>query len=214
MADVLDPPGQNYNLQQMSPAAQQVIASMGLLAQSGSIPLREPVYNRPSFWCRPLNEMRARLVAPVTTNAGWQDYIVLEGGIGKWPSGYGAKLQYYSLTQQNDPATSGVLYRFIDSGSRMNALAFNITNAIDKCVERINAPNPWPAQAARFDTVLMNGEQIRLQVFVPAGAAQRCFACLYGYYFPNLGSLTKGNLETGHLNEDAARDIGQGTDKP
>jgi hypothetical protein len=214
MPDVLDPPGQNFNVQALSPAAQQVVAGLALLAKSGSIPLREPVYNRPSFWCYPLNEMRARLVSPVATNGGWQDIILLNGGMGRWPSGYGLKVQYYIATQQNDPATSGVLYRFIKNGSPLNSLSFNITNAIDKNVERLATPNPWPAMPARFDIVCMNGEQLRMQVFVPTGAAQRCFACLYGYYFPNLGSLTKGNLETGHLNEDAGRDIGQGTDKP
>jgi hypothetical protein len=211
MDDVLDPPGQNYNLQQLSPAAQQVIASMGLLAKSGSIPLREPVYNRPPFWARPLNEMRARIV-PATT--GFVDYIMLIGGEGKWPSGYSAKIQYYTLTTLTDPAVNGVTFRIIRGGQMMDAKAFNITNNIDKCVERVNAPNPWPAQSARFDIVLGNSQQIRVQVNNPSGVSQRCFAGLFGYYYPNLGNLNPGSLETGTLNEDAARDIGQGTEKP
>lgn len=209
--DVVDPPGVNLNLAQMSPAAQQVIGAMATLAQMGSIPLREPVYNRPTFWSYPLNEMRARIVPPTTA---FVDFIVIQMGRGRAPVGYSAKFQYWVMTGLNDPATSGITFRFLVNGSPFDPATFGITSNIDQCVERVNAPNPWPAQPQRFNMLITNDRQIRLQVRNTSGINQRAFAALYGYYYPNLGDLTRGSLERGVLNEDAATDIGQGTDKP
>ena len=189
----------------LSPRAQQVGRALANVAKVASIPLREPVYGRPSFWSKPLLEMRARIVPPTTA---WTPYITLQGGIGNFPGGYGAVVQYWISTSVVDPATSGVSWRFLYNGTIMDANAFVLLPGVDLNVERSTAiPNPWPAQVRRIALSLMNYVILVLQFMNTSGINQRALGTLSGWYFPNLVKQDRGGLELGEHNEDAARHI-------
>lgn len=189
----------------LSPRAAQIGRALANVARSTSIPLREPVYGRPSYWSKPLLEMRARIVPPTTV---WTPYITLQGGIGNFPAGYAATVQYWISTSLVDPATSGVIWRFLYNGTLMDANSFVLLPGVDLNVERsATIPNPWPAQVRRIAMSLMNNDQFVLQFQNTSGINQRALGTLSGYYWPNLAKQDRGGLELGERNEDASRSI-------
>jgi hypothetical protein len=167
-------------------------------AERLSIPIRSPRWVKPTWWDWPLTEMRTR---PIPAASGWVDLISITLGKqpGLAPDGYSARLLAFVSTGQNDPLTTGMLYRFVRNGQLMNDQEFDITNTIEKNVMRYSGiPDPWPAFGRKIFLNLTNNSQLILQVNNPGVAPQIAIAALYGYYYPNLGDLTKGSLESGY----------------
>lgn len=190
----------------LSPEAQQVGRALADVARVTSIPLREPSYSRPTFWSKPLLEMRARIIPPLTD---WTPYITLQSGLANFPAGFSATVQYFIATSVVDPATSGVTWRFLYQGGIMDVNQFVLVPGIDLNVERSAAvPNPWPSQVRRIAQIIMNGEQFVLQVKNTSGVNQRALAALSGWYWPNTPTQDRGNMEIGAHNDDAARTVG------
>lgn len=163
-----------------------------MVAKMGSIPFREPDYARPSYWAKNLSETRCR---PIPSGAGWIDYITIQMGQGFAPQGYSCVVQYFIATGLLDPATSTLRYRFTQAGIPLPVQEFDINNNIELGVERASAI-PWPAMVRRVYLEIQNDRQLVLQVMNTSGAPQLAFAGLFGYYFPNLGDLPRGSIES------------------
>jgi len=166
-------------------------------AKMMSIPLRSPQWVKPTWWDYPLNETRTR---PVPAQSGWLDYIVIQLGVtpGFAPLGYSLRLMAFVGTTRTDPLVNGVTYRFLRNGQQLASQEFDITNTIEKHILRYSGvPDPWPAYGRKMFLHVSNQGRLVLQVNNPSMSEQLCPVALYGFYWPNLGDLPRGSLETG-----------------
>jgi hypothetical protein len=172
-----------------------------------SIPYRNPEWVKPSWWAWPLNVTRTRGIPPT---AGFVDYINIQlGQTDLAPVGYSIKVCAFVGTTENDPLVNGVTYRFLRNGVHLPAQEFNITNTIEKHLDRYTSALPFPAFGRKLFLNVTNDGRLQLQVNNPSGLVQVGFCALYGYYYPNLGDLDRGGMESaagrdGH--EDGDRD--------
>lgn len=170
-------------------------AALAETARLLSFPTRQPRWVKPPFWAWPLNETRTR---PIPAASGWVDYIDIELGKepGTAPEGFTLRLAAFIGTTENDPLTTGVTYRFKRNGALLPTQEFDITNTIERHLERYTNPEPYPAFARKMFLIVQNQGHLVLQVNNPSGSTQIAFAALYGYYYPNLGDVGRGGLET------------------
>lgn len=165
-------------------------------ARMMSIPIRSPQWVKPTWWDYPLNLNKTR---PVPANSGWLDYLVIQLGVSDFaPSGYSLRLMAYVATTKTNPLVNGVTYRFLRNGQQLPTQEFDITNTIERHILRYSGvPDPWPAYGRKMFLHVPNYGRLVLQVNNPSNTAQLCPVALYGYYWPNLGDLPRGSLETG-----------------
>lgn len=180
---------------------QQALADVARLM---SIPTRSPRWVKQPWWAWPLNVTRTR---PIPAGSGWIDYIRIQlGQTDLAPTGYSLRLAAFTGTGENDPLVTGMTYRFIRNGQRLPAQEFDITNTIEKHLERYSGVTfPFPTWARKMFLIVPNDGLLQLQVNNPSGAEELAFASLYGYYYPNLGDQGKGSLEAtavGHIDSD------------
>lgn len=164
-------------------------------AKSASVPLRPPLWVKPSWWALPLLATKTR---PIPAASGWIDYITITPETGFAPSGYSMRIVGFVATGENDPLVTGMTYRFVRGASRLPVQEFDITNTIERHVERYSGvAAPWPAWGRKMFLNVINGQRLVLQVNNPDAAPQLAIAAIYGYFYPNLRDLGKGSLETG-----------------
>lgn len=180
-----------------TPAEDTMVAAVITAAKQASIPIRNPAWIDPSWWSYPLNVTRTR---PIPANSGWIDYIDLNTTIGGGlsPSDYAIRLKGYVASGQYAPTVSGLLYRFRRNGGFPPDQEFDITDSIERHLERNNPnqfPHPFPCFHRRIVMVLNNNSRLTLQVNNTSGTARLAFASLFGYYYPNLLGLSKGGQE-------------------
>jgi len=178
------------------PSENTIIEGALRAARIVSIPVRRPDWVDPSFWAYPLNQTKTR---PVPAASSWLDYLTVRpsraGGLA--PEGYSAVIKGFVATSEADPAVSGIRYRFMLGGRLLPAQEFGITDAIDRHVQR-NDTYPWPAFHRRTFIQVSNNQLLTLQVRNTSGAEAVAIAGLYGWFYPNLGTLGKGGQEDGN----------------
>ncbi len=150
---------------------------MKRVAESGSIPLRENSWNEYPFWADPINLTKAR---PVPANSGWLNYIVLPRR-----SGYIGMVREFVGTSQFVHSVSGIEYRFIRRGVFVLPPQYDITNGVEKNLERSEAL-PYPTTPRKTFIRVEDSEDLILQVRNTTGAQQLAFAALYGWYYDSL----------------------------
>jgi len=181
----------------LTPAEDQMVASVIVAARTMSIPIRNPAYIDPTWWSYPLNVTKTR---PVPANSGWLDYIDInsDNGGGLVPTGHVIRLKGYVASGQYAPTVSGLRYRFRKNGQFLPDQEFDITDTIERHLERNNPnqfPHPFPCFHRRIVMTLNNDSRLTLQVNNTSGIVRLAFASLYGYYYPNLLGLSKGGQE-------------------
>lgn len=188
----------------VTPTFDDMAQALAETARSMSVPLRPPLWVKPSWWSLPLLATKTR---PVPAASGWIDYITIQPNVGLAPQGYSMRLIGYVATGENDPLVTGMTYRFVRGAQRLPVQEFNITDTIERHVERYSGvPNPWPAWGRRIFLHAINDQRIVLQVNNPDAAPQIAIAALYGYFYPNLRDVGRGSLETGWAgNEESDR---------
>lgn len=154
-----------------------VLTAMKRVTESGSIPLRENSWNEHPFWADPINLMKAR---PVPANSGWLSYIVLPRR-----SGYIGIIREFVGTSQFMPSVSGIEYRFLRRGVLLPPSEYNITNDIERNLER-SETHPYPTTPRRTFIRVEDSEDLILQVRNSSGSIQVAFAALYGWYYDDL----------------------------
>jgi hypothetical protein len=181
-----------------------VVHAAETAAKIASIPIRNPAWQDPTFWSYPLNETRTR---PVPANSGWLNYIVIDLRLqqGFAPEDYTIRLKGFVATGQVDPATSGLEYRFVRGGQMLPTQEFDITDNIERHLER-SFPFPYPCFHRRLMLLVTNDSQIVLQVRNASGTPRLAFASLYGYYYPNLGGAGRGTQESPEFMEEREDD--------
>ena len=173
------------------------------VAQLGSIPLREPSPQRPPFWAKPVIATKTR---PIAAGTAWTDYLVLQGGRGFFPAGYGAVINRFVATGKDDPATSGLEYRFLVNGDLVREQEFDLTAGIDLNVDHAAAA-PFPAQARRCYFLVVQYQMLQLQVRNTGVASTLAYAGLFGWYFPSSSGNIKEAFEApGFAKDDSVRD--------
>jgi hypothetical protein len=158
---------------------QDVLDALERIKDVGSIPLRENSWNEYPFWADPINLTKAR---PVPANSGWLNYIVLPRR-----SQYIGIVRQFVGTSQNAPDVSGVEYRFIKRGVLLPINEYNITNDVEKHLDR-NQSNPFPTHPRHTFIRVEDDEDLILQVRNTSGSVQLAFAALYGWYYDDLRS--------------------------
>ena len=181
----------------LTPAEDQMVAAVVVAARKSSIPIRNPAYIDPSWWSYPLNVTKTR---PIPANSGWLNYLDINTNVGGGlvPTGHVIRLKGYVASGQYDPVVSGLRYRFLESGRHMPDQEFDITDSIERHLERNNPnqfPHPFPCFHRRIVITLNNDSRLTLQVNNTSGTVRLAFASLYGYYYPNLLGLSKGGQE-------------------
>ncbi len=75
---------------------------------------------------------------------------------------------------------------------------------------RFTAAEMWPAFGRKIIMITQNEGTLTLQVNNPGVVDRIAVAALYGYYYPNLGDVSRGGMETGggpDGHEDATREF-------
>jgi hypothetical protein len=185
------------------PTVEQLSDAMQNVLRVASLPIREPSPCRPTFWSIPITYTKTR---PVPANSGWLDYLPMSPGQGMFPSGYNAAINFVIATSLTNMATNGLQYRFLLEGDLLPAQYFNLSPGFDLNVERVGAPNPFPAQTRRVNIVVPNTNHLSLQVNNTSGAPVLAYAGLFGWFYPNLGSSEKEAFNaSGFVQDDAVR---------
>lgn len=184
------------------PTLPELLHAAARVAQLGSIPLREPSPQRPPFWARPIVATKTR---PIAAGAAWADYLVLRGGFDFFPSGYAASVTRFVATGKDNPATSGLEYRFLQSGDLVRSQEFDLTPGVDLNVDR-DSTTPFPSQQRRCSFMITKGQVLQLQVRNTGGASTLAYAGLFGWYFPaSVGNLREAFEATGFAQDDSVR---------
>ncbi len=173
-----------------------------MVAKMGSIPLREESANRPPFDAYTLTKTRTRIIP---AGQDWIDYVVIQLGNEEAPNGYAARITGFVASGLEDPATSGLEYRFIfNNYQHMTPQEFILTNGVDLNVNHL-AAQPFPSQPRKVTMQLQNDQRMVLQVRNTGGADTVALGALYGWYYPNLGDMPLDAQEsTGFRQDDSA----------
>ena len=147
----------------------------------GSIPLRENSWNEYPFWADPINLTKAR---PVVANSAWLNYIVLPRR-----SSYIGIVRNFVGTSQFQPSVSGVEFRFVKRGVIMPPSEYDITNDVEKNLDR-NDTYPFPTHPRKTFIRVEDDEDLILQVRNTSGNTQVAFGALYGWYYDDLGGAS------------------------
>ncbi len=180
----------------------QVVRAAAGAARLASIPLREASTGRPTFWSPPICLTKTR---PIPAGTDWVDYLTLRSGVDFFPQGYGAEVNEFIATGKDDPATSGLQFRFRKDETLMPVQEFELQANIDYAVDRF-AAIPWPAMTRRCTFTVMPKNSLALQVKNTDVVAHIAICGLFGWYFPDLDGEGRQAFEaSGYAQEDATR---------
>jgi hypothetical protein len=188
---------------------QTVIGAAAMVARLGSIPLREQSPGRPPFWAKPLLATKTR---PIPANTDWFTYLFLKCGVDFFPEGYAGVVNRFIASGKEDPATSGLEYRFLLDGDLVSDEEFEIPAGFDLNVDHA-ATIPFPAQARRCFFNISVNHSLSLQVRNTSVSSSIAYAGLFGWYYSALGSQERDAFEaTGFKQEDSVRNPAGGGD--
>jgi hypothetical protein len=180
------------------PTKGQLVSALVMVAELGSIPIREQSNQRSTFASTNLTRTKTRTVPAGTA---WTDYLLVQMGEADAPSGFAATIDYYVASGLVDPATSGLQYRFLKDGALMASQEFSMPAGVDMTVDHL-ALAPFPAQKRRLNIKLYNRERFVLQVRNTGVADTVAIAALMGYCYPNQSSPREAQENTGFDHSD------------
>lgn len=191
-----------YGVLTMTVARKVVTDALLMVAQMGSIPLREESIGRPPFGAYTLAKTRTRIIP---AGQPWTDYVTIQMGLEEAPSGYAAKVTGFVASGLIDPAITGLQYRLMfNNYAQMPAQEFGIPNGEDLNVEHLSA-TPFPSQPRRIHLQVQNDQRLVLQVRNTGIADATALGALYGWFYPNLGDMPRDAQEsTGFRQDDSA----------
>jgi hypothetical protein len=186
----------------MAVARAVVTGALTMVAQMGSIPLREEGIARPPFGAYTLTRTKTRIIP---AGQAWIDYVVIQMGEGEAPSGYAARIAGFVASGLLDPATTGIEYRFlINNYQQMSPQEFVLAAGVDLNVDHL-AAQPFPSQPRKVMMQLQNDQRLALQVRNTGGVDAVALGAIYGWYYPNLGDMPRDAQEsTGFRQDDSA----------
>lgn len=185
----------------MTVARQVVVDALSMVAQMGSIPLREESASRPPFGAYTLTKTKTRTIP---AGQPWTDYVEVQMGDRDAPEGYAAIINFYVASGLVDPAISGLQYRFLMNSMPLAAQEFMIPVGVDPNVNHL-AVTPFPSQPRRVHFQVQNDQRFVLQVRNTGVATATALGGLFGWFYPNLGDLPRDAMEsTGFRQDDSA----------
>lgn len=163
---------------------QEEADALQTVVRYAAIPTRPVSYVENSFWAIPINLTRCR---PVPGGGSWRDLIEVPVR-----QGYPRAVKLFVASGQ----TEGTLeYRWLNRGLLVEPDAFQITNTVEKNIDRF-AAFPYPVYNRPTTVWGRDVEQLVLQVRNLTGAQQLAFAAVYGWYYPQLDTPEEiGSME-------------------
>jgi hypothetical protein len=148
-------------------------ASAALLhLRTGSAAVRQPSFNAPPFYSRPLVETSTRRVPAL---AGWTTLLSVSGTLG-----YPAAVTSFIATTSTDLSGNGVRFRLLRNQALLAGVDF--VDGVDLCRETVSE---WPARRRSLFLVLQAVDTLELQVRNLGVQQPFAITGLFGYYYPD-----------------------------
>lgn len=156
------------------------IAAICKALRGSNLQVRQPTYNYPSFWSRPIY---ATKYLTVPGNSGWQSLIIVAG----LPQ-YVGILRQYVATSLGNLAASGLAFRFLINGQPDTNIQLTQGVEFNK-----DAANSYPIIPRNFFLPVNETQRVELQVQNTGGVQQVAIGLLAGWYMDSRDSTVTSN---------------------
>jgi hypothetical protein len=147
-----------------------------------NLPWRQPSFNLPTFWSKPLVNT---IIRPVDYSTRWTNMITLVG-----KDIFTALVNGYVATTFGDTSLSDVEFRFVYNNRLVSSTSI-LTNA----EHNKTSPTSFPCVAQKtFFTVRFN-DRLQIQARNLNVASRMVICALYGWYFDDNNPAEKGMRE-------------------
>lgn len=148
-----------------------------------NLPWRQPSFNDPTFWSRPLNETAIR---PIDGSSGWETLLDIKGS-----TAYTACVEQYVAAPFGSALLADMDFRFVLNGSLVSTMS--LQNGIEF---HKTGPSTFPCVPRRTFFTLRFFDRLQLQVRNNSATAQYAIGAFYGWYFndtnPNERNVREG----------------------
>ncbi len=148
--------------------------------RGSNMQFREPTFNYPSFWTRPLYATNYLAVAP---NTGWQTLVSVSG----LPQ-YVGIINQYVATAFGDVAASGLIFRFLFNGIPMTDVTLAAGIDFNK-----DSPTSYPVIPREIFIPVNQTQTVEIQVANPTAVQQIAIGLLGGWYMDARDSTVTSN---------------------
>ncbi len=156
------------------------LAAICKAMRGSNLQVRQPSYNYPSFWSRPIYKTNYLAVAP---NTGWQTLVLVTG----LPQ-YVGILRQFVATTLGSVAASGLQFRFVINGIPSQDIQLSAGVEFNK-----DGANSYPIIPRNFFLPVNETQRVEIQVWNPTAVQQIAIGLLAGWFIDARDSTVTSN---------------------
>lgn len=156
------------------------LAAICKAMRGSNLQVRQPSYNYPSFWSRPIYKTKYLALPP---NQGWQTLVLVTG----LPQ-YVGILRQFVATSLGDVATSGLLFRMLINGIPSQDVQFAAGVEFNK-----ESAGSYPIIPRDFFLPVNETQRVEIQAWNPTAIQQIAIGMLAGWYIDARDSTVTSN---------------------
>lgn len=156
------------------------LAAICKAMRGSNMQFREPSYNYPSFWSRPIYTTNYLAVPP---NSGWTTLVTVVG-----LQQYVAIIRQYVATTLGSVAASGLLFRMLING--LPGTDIDLAAGVE--FNKLGA-NSYPIVPRNIFLPVNQTQRVEIQVFNPTAMQQIAIGLLAGWYIDAVDSTVTSN---------------------